>query len=243
MITLVTFLAFSLLAAAGKNLRAKEHEPAQAVANTDRFDMQVREDFFTGFAGDAESLARGMKKCEEALAKEPKNAEAMVWHGAGLSFGSKRAFVAGDPEKGRQIRAEGEKQMNEAVALRPDDIRVLVPRATVFLAAAVHVPSPEVAKKDFRIAADDYEKILRLQSAEFLQLSVHSRGELLGGLAEAWNGLGETEKSRVYLKRISAELPGTSYARRADELMNATPKSGALGTTCLGCHVAGANQK
>lgn len=26
---------------------------------------------------------RGMRKCEEVLAKDPKNAEALVWHGSG----------------------------------------------------------------------------------------------------------------------------------------------------------------
>jgi hypothetical protein len=43
--------------------------------------MLVREDFFSGFAGSSEGLERGMRKCEEVLAKDPKNAEAlgMAW--------------------------------------------------------------------------------------------------------------------------------------------------------------------
>ena len=52
------------------------------------------------------ALARGMKKCEQALAKDPKNAEALVWHGSGLSYDAKRAFMAGDVEKGPRIQAQ-----------------------------------------------------------------------------------------------------------------------------------------
>lgn len=215
---------------------ARAQDAGHGAASPQRFDMLVREDFFSGFAGSSEALERGMRKCEEVLAKDPKNAEALVWHGSGLSFSAKKEFMAGNLEKGRQIQAQGVQEMNEAVAMKPEDVAVLIPRASVFLSAALHVPSPEVAKKDFRFAANDYEKILQLQAPNFSNLSVHARGELLGGLAEAWNGLGDIEKSRAYLKRLTEELPDTAYARRAKEAL-ASAKSGALGTTCLGCHV------
>jgi tetratricopeptide (TPR) repeat protein len=227
----------------GASILATAFGRSQDTAKADRFDMLVREDFFAGFAGDAEALARGMKKSEYALAKDPKNAEALVWHGAGLSYFAKREFMSGNVEKGRQIQTKGASEMNQAVALRPEDVAVLIPRASVFLSAAVHVPSPEVARRDFQIAADDYEKTLRLQSAEFATLPVHARGELLGGLAEAWNGLGETEKSQVYLRRMLVELPETAYAHHAKELLDGARKPGPLGTTCLGCHVANAGHK
>jgi hypothetical protein len=197
-------------------------------SKSERFDLSVREDFFSGFAGDMEALARGMKKCEQTLEQDPKNAEALVWHGSGLSYDAKRAFMAGDVEKGRQIQAQAVKEMNDAVTMRPDDVSVLIPRGSVFLSAALHVPSPEVAKKHFQIAADDYEKVLRLQTPVFSKLSVHSRGELLGGLAEAWNGLGNMEKSRGYLQRMLEEFPDTSYSRRGKGgLINGTKTRGA----------------
>ena len=94
----------------------------QGGSKSERFDLSVREDFFSGFAGDMKALARGMMKCEQALAKDPQNAEALVWHGSGLSYDAKRAFMAGDVEKGRKIQAQAEKEMNDAVAMRPDDV-------------------------------------------------------------------------------------------------------------------------
>lgn len=52
----------------------------------DRFDYKGRTYFFAGFAGDAAALDKGMKICEDTLATEPKNAEALVWHGSGLTY-------------------------------------------------------------------------------------------------------------------------------------------------------------
>src|SRR5258708_1574009 len=43
----------------------------------ERFDMRVRNDFFAGFAGNSEALDRGMKLCEEELARNPANAAAL----------------------------------------------------------------------------------------------------------------------------------------------------------------------
>src|ERR1700733_13032106 len=58
----------------------------------DRFDFKVRNYFFAGFAGDAASLEKGMKICEDSIAVDPKNAQALVWHGAGLFYASGQAF-------------------------------------------------------------------------------------------------------------------------------------------------------
>ena len=55
-------------------------------AQAERFDHKVRNDFFTGFAGDREALVRAMKVAGEAIAENPNHAEALVWHGAGTLF-------------------------------------------------------------------------------------------------------------------------------------------------------------
>ena len=135
----------------------------------------------------------------------------------GLSFSAKKEFMAGNLEKGRQIQAQGAQEMNEAVAMKPEDVAVLIPRASVFLSAALHVPSPEVAKKDFRLAANDYEKILQLQAPIFSNLSVHARGELLGGLAEAMDS--ETSRNRAHIQSASRKSFQTRRMPRGKEVM------------------------
>src|SRR5258708_2410282 len=84
--------------------------------HTDRLDLKVRNYFFAGFAGNGTALVKGMKMCEDALAENPKHAEAMVWHGAGLYVQAGKAFQGGDQQKGMELYQRGMKELDEAVA-------------------------------------------------------------------------------------------------------------------------------
>src|SRR3989442_5802802 len=101
-----------------------------------RFDMKVRNDFFSGFTGNREALERGMKACEAVLAENPKHPEAMVWHGSGLFFQSGELFKTGDFSKGGDLYQRGLNEMSAAVALAPENIAVLIPRGATLLAAS-----------------------------------------------------------------------------------------------------------
>src|ERR1700682_3999533 len=141
-----TFAALVLLGGAGLLL-------AQ-----DRFDFQVRNYFFAGFAGDVASLEKGMKICEDSLVADPKNAEALVWHGAGLFYESGQAFQKQDMQKGGELWAKGLKEMDEAVAVAPDQLGVVIPRGAVLLTASKYVPSPEMARPLIEKGVADFEK-------------------------------------------------------------------------------------
>src|SRR5262245_43878976 len=99
-----------------------------ALPAQERFDMVVRTDFFAGFAGNREALARGMKKCEEILTANPKHAEAMVWHGAGLFFESGEAARAKDLLKSSDLYKRGLDEMAAAIGLAPENVAVIIPR-------------------------------------------------------------------------------------------------------------------
>ncbi len=62
----------------------------------------------------------------------------------------------------------------------------------------------------------------------------HGRGELLGALADGWLQLGDVDKARPYLDRMTTELAGTAYDKNA-ALRHADPAAKAP-LTCLGCH-------
>src|SRR5208282_5501858 len=172
------------------------------------FEFSMRSDFFAGLAGNQQAMARALKACHEALERNPKDAQALAWHGGGLFFRSKELFVAGDRAKGMEMRDRGLKDMEDAVALRPDDVAVLIPRAAIVLSAAQHVPDAARARQYYQTATGDYEKVLLLQAGQLTSLSIHARGELLAGLAEGWHGLGDAEKSQQYLRRMAKELEG-----------------------------------
>ena len=212
-----------------------------AVASTtpllaQRFDNIVRADFFAGYRGDAARLARGMATCEEALTKDPKNAAALVWHGGGLLYQSGQKFRAGDFRAGLDLQRRGLKEMDDAVALKPDDLQTLIPRGAVLLASAPHFPDEAEAQPLLKKAVGDWEKVLGLQSASGARPAVHSRGELLGGLAVGYRLLGDRNTATLYLERIVKELAGSPYAERARMWLDHPDQVKRTDRFCIGCH-------
>ena len=201
-----------------------------------RFDLKVRNDFFAGFAGDKDALARGMKACEDAMAADPNNAEAMVWHGSGLVAEARQMFAANDTEKALPVWMRGLDEMQKAVDLAPDDVGVRIPRGAVLLTASHYVPDASVARPLIEKGVEDYQRTYDLQKDYFATLGSHPRGELLFGLAEGYSRLGDQEKAAEYFELIEKTLPGTAYARRAGTSTE-TKSLPVNETGCVGCHV------
>jgi hypothetical protein len=223
--------ASSLIAAA---LAVAAANVARAPVAVERFDYLVREDMFRGFAGDAAAFDRAMALCGARLAENPDHAEALVWHGTGLLFKAARAFRDGDAVQGAALNRAGLTEMAKAVALRPDDVAVLIPRGAVTLAFGLRIRDAQRARPYFETAVADFEKVLILQQPYLERLASHPKGELLAGLAEGWARLDEPEKSRLYLARMVNELPGTPYAKAAATRLETSDP--AVRITCLGCH-------
>ncbi len=203
----------------------------------ERFDLKVRNYFFAGFSGDAASLEKGMKICEDALAAEPKNAEALVWHGAGTFYEAGQAFQKGDQQKGGELWQRGLKEMDQAVELAPDDLGVRIPRGAVLLTASRYMPSPEMARPLVEKGLADFEKTYDLQAAYLADLGTHPRGELMIGLADAYSRSGHQEKAQVWFERIQKEMKGTPYEKSASIWLETKTLAPAQ-AGCLGCHTA-----
>ena len=204
------------------------------LSSQERFDLKVRTFFFAGFAGDTASLEKGMKMCEDALAENPKNAEALVWHGSGLYYQSGQAFRVGDMQNGMQLLQRSVKEMDDAVALSPDAIGVRIPRGAVLLTGSRQMPA-EMARPLIEKAVEDYEHAYEIQGPDLSRLGTHPRGELLIGLADGYSRLGNVEKAQQWFERIQKEMPGTPYAKSAAawlETKTLTPAQ----SGCLGCH-------
>lgn len=200
-----------------------------------RFDMTVRGDFFAGFAGDEARLQKGMEACEQALADNPKHAEALVWHGSGLAFKAGMAFQAGDMKTGGDLWQRGMEEMNTAVTLAPDNVGVRIPRGAVLMQATLDM-APAMAKPLLESAVADYEHVLELQSSYFHTLGDHPKGELLFGLAEGYSRLGQPDKARIYFERLVTDAPASGQTPKAKQWLTdgTLPKNQGLG--CVGCH-------
>jgi tetratricopeptide (TPR) repeat protein len=200
-----------------------------------RFDYTIRADFFAGVVGDQARLSRAMAACEDILSRNPREPEALVWHGSGLLVQSRTAFQAGDLARGQEMFDRGLKEMNEAVGLAPDNVAVVIPRGSVLLQVSRFVPAP-MATSLIEQGVADYEKALAIQTPYFSTLGDHPRSELLFGLAEGYSRLGQPDKARPYFARIIEEVPKSGQAPRAAEWLATGSLPKLSGMTCVGCH-------
>jgi hypothetical protein len=200
-----------------------------------RFDYQVRADFFAGVAGDEARLQKAMDLCERTLAGNPKHPEALVWHGASLLVKSGRAFGAGDMAQGGALWSRGLKEMDDAVSLAPDNVGVLIPRSATLLEATRTMPEA-VARPLVQSAVAAYERVLSLQTPYFATLGDHAKGELLFGLADGYYRLGDATKARMYFERIMNDAPGSGQTKAAREWLSTGTLAPSAGPRCSGCH-------
>lgn len=229
-------VGLSFLSLAGAVI-AQENPTATGDAaklSTERFDLEVREDIFAGFEGDEDALKRGEEKCEQALKENAKNAEAKVWLGAVRVFKAGKLFQQNKPLEAMPIWNQGQKDMDDAVALDPDNVGVRIPRASVLLPSARNTPAM-VREPILKKVREDFEYIYNKQAKHLDELGEHSRGELRMGLADTYRLLGQIEKSNEHLEALAKELPDTEYASVAKKWLAAEPKT-KLAHNCLGCH-------
>jgi hypothetical protein len=221
-----------------------ETQPVEPAASTvaprprpPRFDKLVMADMFAGFAGDADALARGFRVIDAALARDPRDPQPLMWHATGTSFLAGQAARQGDLARARELGDQASRESEQAIALAPDDEWVLVYYALEHIARAKHTDDRAAATRLLEQATAAYEHTEQIQKLWFASLSVHDRGELLVGLADLWARRGNDVNARLYLARVTRELPGTIYATKArDWLDRRSPPDGRNGYTCLSCH-------
>jgi tetratricopeptide (TPR) repeat protein len=214
---------------------------AGVLLSQDRFDFKVRNYFFAGLAGDAASLQKGMKICEEILAADPKQPEALVWHGMGLVSESRETFQKGEQQKGADLWQRGLDEMDQAETMAPNDLGVRIVRGAVLLVASQYVPE-QVAHPMIEKGLSDYEKAYSVQGPDLSHLGTHKSGELMIGLADAYARLGQPEKAQEWFERIQKELPGTPYAKSAGTWLD-TKTLAPREAGCLSCHTGASEQR
>jgi tetratricopeptide (TPR) repeat protein len=206
------------------------------LGGAERFDHVVRNDYFAGFAGNAEALERAMKKTEAVLASEPEHAEAMVWHGSGLFYLSGQLFRKGDQAKGMELYGKGIGMMKQAVALAPKSPGVRIPRGAILMSAARQMP-PQMAEPLREDALGDYLTIYEIQKGTLDQLGAHPRGELLLGIADSYARKGDTARATEFFELVKQKLPAESpYARSATKWLDTKELLPAAQAGCFGCH-------
>jgi hypothetical protein len=84
-----------------------------------------------------------------------------------------------------------------------------------------------------------YQRLWTLQGATIEQLPLHHKGEVLAGLLQSAQRTGRDAEIPPQLDRILTLLPGTPYARVAQQWKDDVSARGKTKLTCQTCHAAG----
>ena len=198
-------------------------------------------DLLGALNGDMEKFERGMQALEALLAKNPNDPNVRVLHGNGIFARSGVAAQKGDMQNAMKLWQSSMDEMAEAVEMAPDNIFVRARRGVVLISASRSSSMPPaMAKPLVQLAVEDFQRVLDVREKEqtLAQRSTHQRGELLTGIADGWSRLGNPDKARTYFERITRDLKGTVYERKAKAWLEDKPEAKAVDYfACSGCHV------
>jgi tetratricopeptide (TPR) repeat protein len=177
------------------------------------FDAErVRNDVLAALDGDEAALDRAERLCDDALRRNPADAEALVEHGIAMSLRSWRASRAGDMQGAKVYWDRAVSEMDRAVALAPDDLAVRIPRGSALFGIATGLQGDPLATELRKKAVDDFEATLRIQGAAFDRRPLHDRSELLWGLADGWSRLGDSARAETYYRRLVDQCSPSAVA-------------------------------
>jgi hypothetical protein len=192
-------------------------------------------DFFSGIGGNAGALQRGLNATVFTLTANPNHAQALAWHGAAtLYYSSTNPDLSALERIGLFQRAT--KEMDSAVGIAPDDIRVRMARGVVLRMLTPTMPRLGNVPGLIENARADYQRMFDLQQGQLEKLGTHPLGELLQGLAELNSRQGKTADAEKYYGMMQSMLRGTDYAARAAEWMKTKQPLPQAQTNCISCH-------
>jgi tetratricopeptide (TPR) repeat protein len=189
------------------------HDPG--AYREDPFITKYRTKFFAVFHGDFKTFEDAYKEIQGLVAKNPRDARALVWLGNGQTVEAGLLLAQGKAKQGAELLDESRKTMRRAVAMHPDDYGIYMMEAATLYVQGQYWPSKYIPASNWETMRDDCEHLLRTMGPKIKQVSVHVRGEAYGELGIACAKLGEKEKARKAFEMLETSDPGTLYAERA----------------------------
>ena len=200
---------------------------------------QVREDIFAGYmADDMDRFDIGVKKLDAMLRENLENVHALSWAGSAQLFRAIKAREAGNPSEFRTLYASGKDKMERALALAPKDGGVLAVQGASLIMFGDRLPEPERTEA-YKKGRACLKELASMQQPMLDRFPVHLRGELLAGLAQSAQRLGDWEDARVYLNQIVTGMAGTPYERKARKWLDQPASAEKTALVCQTCHEAG----
>lgn len=200
---------------------------------------QVREDIFAGYiTGDMERFEVGVKKLDQLLQENPDNLPALGWRASTELFRAVRAHEAGKTAEFRKMYDQSIATMDRALSSTPKDPGVIATTGATLILFGDRLPAEKQAES-YKKGRALFKELASLQKPVLDRLPLHMRGELLAGLAQSAERLGDWEDAQLYLNQIVKDLPDTPYERKARKWLDQPAAAKGSAMVCQTCHDAG----
>jgi len=198
----------------------------------------VREEIFSGWmTSDMARFEAGVAKLDAILAADPKAADAVAWRAGATMFRGVRALEAGDRAEFDRKYAETLAELKRARAMAtPAQMTAVLAVTGGTLATFGDRMPAELRRAAWAQVREAYGELRGVQKAFFDRMPVHMRGEVLAGLAQAEQRLGESGPA---LAELIAALPDTVYGKRAKLWQEKPEVAAKTALACQTCHEAG----
>jgi hypothetical protein len=200
----------------------------------------TREDIFAGvLANNIEQLNVGLQKLDAILKENPKDPDALAMKGLGIAVMAVRDQESGNATGFKQKYTEALRLLDQGLMLDPKGGGVNAVYGGTMLLYIDRLPQ-EYKERSLAQARSSYSLLYATQEAGLDQMPTHHKGELLGGMAEVEQRLGNRANAEKYLKRIVDTMPNTPYAGRA-RLWLSDPEVARKNSkfVCQSCHDPG----
>ena len=200
----------------------------------------LREDIFAGFLqNDLARVARAEKNIDQLLASRPnERASIIAWQASTQLTRAAQAHEANRPDQFRQHYRRALELFAEARALGPANVGVFAINGGTQLMLADRLPETERAAS-WQEAYAAYQQLWKMQGETIDKLPLHHKGEVLAGLAQSTQRTGRDAELAPQLDRILTLLPGTGYAKMAQQWKDNPASRAQTKLACQTCHGPG----
>ena len=200
----------------------------------------VREDIFAGFL---QSDLRRMERAEKNLARllEIRPAErpnVLAWQG---SIALTRAALASEAKQQAEFKQHYQRSRDlfeEAMRLDPNGVGVFAITGGSQVSLADRLPTEERGQS-WEMAYGAYQRLWKLQGEIIEKLPLHHKGEVLSGMAQSAQRTGRDNEATAGIDRILTLLPGTPYAKSAQQWKDDPSARARIKVACQTCHAPG----
>lgn len=208
-----------------------------------RVSTWVREDIFSGFLeGDMARFGKGEQKLERILAANPKAGDALAWRGGVEMYRAVLASEAGDVKGFESRYAKAKEYFDRAAAVSKEAPQYAQSWHAVtggsYAVFSDRLPG-KYKREGWQLVREHYSALRELQQPDFDKFPTHFRGEIMAGLAQAAQRLGEEENAKKLTAEVVAALPNTPYAVFGKRWLDKPETMAKSKITCSSCHDAG----